>query len=134
MKYIYILASGAAKKMKSEQALWDALCAAGLPVRDIHDLPRIAQHDIAVAEPAIARLIKRRMNGSEKAVKLICLVPSDAVLTERMAGLSQTLVNRAIAEVGAFALEDADYCVPADELDVAAKTVANIIADLEADA
>ena len=131
MKYIYMIASAAAKCMKSEQALWDAISAAGFPVRDIHALTRISQHDIAVAEPAVARLARRRIDKTDKEVKLIALVGSDEVVTERLKGFPKGYVEKELRDARTVGMEAADFCVPADELDAAARVIISIIQNLE---
>ena len=131
MKYIYIIATGAAKRINREKVLWDALAAAGLPVRDIHELPHIALHDIDVSDAAVAKLIKKRLEKTEKKVKLICLIASENVIRERLIGLPQEYVVKAMKDTQLLALQEADFCVPADELEVAARIIINIITDIE---
>lgn len=132
IKYIYIIASGAAKKISSEQILWNTICSEGLTVRDIHDLPRIAQHEIAIADAKIARLVKELFEKEEKKVKLICLITSEEVIQQRLKGFSQEDIVRISKDLKKVALQDADFCVPADDLEVAAGLIINIIKNQEA--
>lgn len=127
MKHIYIIATAAAKRMDSEQALWSGLKNAGLAVRDIHDLPRIAQHDVAVAGTLVAGLVKKRVEKAGKDVKLICLITSKGVLAQRLKDVPEEQIPRIAGETEQFALQHADFCVPADDLDVAARLIVQII-------
>ena len=131
MKNLYIIVTGAVKNKKSEQALWDTLKEAGFAVLDIHDSPRIAQHEIAITNAAIAKVIKNRFENPSRKVKLICLMPSDDVLADRLLGFPEAYINRVIKETQLFALQNADYTIPSDNLEEAAEQILDIIRDLE---
>ena len=131
MKRLYIIVSAAAYKQNSEKETWSALKAEGFQVRDIHDLPRIGQHEIALANVAIARLVKRRLEFTEKQVKLICLIKPKEVLANQLSDYSEKQVENVYSEIHLFALCDADYCVPYDEPMVATKLIMQIIENEE---
>ena len=131
MKNLYFIVTGAEKNRKSEQILWDALKDAGFAVLDVHDLPRIARHEIAITNAPIAKVIKNRFVNAGKPAKYICLLASDDVLTKRLSGFPEAYVTKTIKDMQSFALQHADYCVPADDLEEAAKLILDIIKDLE---
>lgn len=131
MKYLYLIATGAAKRPDSERVLWDALKAKGLEVRDIHDLPRIAKHEIAVTDAVIARLVKKRYNEEERPVRIICLAASEEALAARLPGVPERQIAAIEEEMRLLALQDADYCVPSDDLEMAADLLVSLIERLE---
>lgn len=127
MNCLYLIATGAARNPASEEPIWQALRAEGMVVRDIHELPRIAQHDVAITDAAVARLVKKRLQEAEKPLMLICLVASKEVLAERLAGFPPDYAERMSREIMELALDEADCCVPSDEPEVAARLLAEII-------
>ena len=127
MNGLYLIASGAARNPASEEPIWQALREEGMVVRDIHELPRITRHEVAIADAAVARLAKKRLREAGKPLMLICLVASEEVLAERLAGFPSDYVERMSREIMELALDEADCCVPSDEPEVAARLLAEII-------
>ncbi len=132
MKYVYIVAMGTAKELFNEKELLSALTAEGLPARDIHELPRVELHDIAITSIAIAKLIKDRFGKTEKPVKILGLVAPEDMIAERLARLGEKNVSLNIEETNIFVNQYADYCIPSEDLAVATKLIANIVKRLEA--
>lgn len=131
MKYIYLIATEAAKSIENEQSFLLALYNAGIVIRDIHDLPRIAQHDVAIANVNITKLVKKRSEKVGKGIKVIGLITPEKVMFQRLKVATAYEVQKAVKKEMLFALQEADYCVPAEEMDVAARLVTNIIRTLE---
>lgn len=131
MKGLYLIATGAAKNPSGEEEIWQALRAEGMDVRDIHELPRIALHDVAVADPVVARLVKKRFDKTEKQLTLICLVSSEEVLARRLAGFPRDYIEKMGRELMDLAMDEADCCVPSDEPEVAARLLTDLIRSRE---
>lgn len=123
---------GTAKELYSEKDLLSALTTEGLPARDIHELPRVELHDIAITNIAITKLIKGRFGKTEKPVKILALVAPEDIIAERMAGSGENSVSLVIEETNTFVSQYADYCVPSEDLAVATKLIANIVKRSEA--
>ena len=131
MKYIYLIATETVKSIENEQFFAPTLNEAGIVVRDIHDLPRITQHDVAVANVNITRLIKKRSEKVGKEIKVISLITPEKIMIQRLKGATSDEVQKAVKKEMLYALQEADYCVPAEEMEVAAGLVINIIRTIE---
>ena len=133
MKNLYIIASAAAKRMESEQVIWNALVEKGWQVFDIHELPRICQNDIAVTNANIARVIKNRFSASEKPVVIICLIPTIDILVCRLGELSDKIIVDQFDSCQILARLSADTCICSNDLEAAASEIINFIKTKEAE-
>lgn len=121
MRNLYIIASAAAKNMDSEKQIWDELRQNGWNVADIHEYPRIRSHDIAVATPAIANVVQKRLSKPDRSVIVICLIPSINILIKRLHGYSDAVVAAQYDACNELAKLSADACIVSDNMEFAAQ-------------
>ena len=133
MKNLYIIASAAAKRMETEQFIWNALREKGWRVFDIHELPRISQNDIAVTNARIARVIKNRFPVSEKQVVIICLIPTIDTLVYRLNGFSDSVISDQFDSCQSLAKHSADACFCSDDLRTVTSEIIRFIESKEAE-
>lgn len=129
MKNLYIIVSCATKPMASEKKLWEALSKQGWRVRDIHDLPRILDNEIAVAKPRIARIVKNRCSSLKK-VFVIVLITSADILIRREPMANRMEINACIEDAENMILE-ADAWFLEDDLLEAADNIRHFIESKE---